>query len=306
MQERIKLKIADTVIALESNDRLEKFTKNEIEAQSPERFRNFIYCGNAKPHISISVKVTQSLPAASGLRNVFISYHPQDNRANWQLLKNGKTFHYRSLIKGKLQYMIINKGFNRVAAYVLPKKEKGFTWNYIDIIYDFLQVLLINYFALHTQGVFVHSIGVKDRDASGLLFAGKSGSGKSTTARIWHAHSHAMVLNDDRIIVRKTNGSFAIYGSPWHGEFSDYLISRIESAALKKLFFIHHAPRNTVRQIGEREAFHNLYPTLFAPFWSREFLKNTVSFSSDLIKNTPCFSLGFVNNKRIISFVRNI
>lgn len=306
MKERIKLKIADTVIALESTHKLEALTRKEALSQSPERFKNFIYSGNAEPHISIVVKVKESLPAARGLRNVFISYHPQDNRANWQLLTNGKKFHYRSLIKGKLQHMIINKGFNRVTAYLLPKKEKGFVWNYIDIIYDFLQVLLINYFALHRQGVFVHSIGVKDRDSGGLLFAGKSGAGKSTTARIWHAHSGAMVLNDDRIIVRKTNGSFSIYGSPWHGEFSDYLISRIESATLKKILFIHHASRNTVRTIGEREAFHNLYPTLFAPFWSKPLLKNTIAFSNDLIQDTACFSLGFVNNKRVIDFVRRI
>ncbi|MDD5565851.1 MAG: hypothetical protein PHG31_03030 [Candidatus Omnitrophica bacterium] len=306
MEERIRLKIADTIISLESDYELETLNREEMRTQSPQRFKNFIYKGNTKPHISIEVKVKKSLPVINGLKNVFISYHPQDSRANWQLLHNGNSFYFRSLIKGKLQLMKINKGFNRVIAYLLPKKEKGSTWNYIDIIYDFLQVLLINYFALHTQGVFVHSIGVKDRDASGLLFAGKSGSGKSTTARIWHAHSHAMVLNDDRIIVRKTNGSFAIYGSPWHGEFSDYLISRIESAALKKLFFIHHAPHNTVRQIGEREAFHNLYPTLFAPFWDKGLLKNTVAFSSDLIKHTSCFSLGFVNNKRVIDFVRRI
>ena len=173
-----------------------------------------------------------------------------------------------------------------------------------DIIYDFLQVLLINYFALHKKEIFVHSIGVKDLDGKGLLFAGKSGAGKSTTAKLWHKYSKAMVLNDDRIIVRKLNGKFFIYGAPWHGEFSDYLYSKIESAPLEKLFFIYHATHNTIRQISQKEAFNWLYPALFPTFWDKGNLENIVSFCQDLLRNVACYRLGFVNNKKIIEFVR--
>ncbi|GAF88373.1 unnamed protein product, partial [marine sediment metagenome] len=151
-----------------------------------------------------------------------------------------------------------------------------------------------------------HAIGVKDLDGRGLLFAGKSGCGKSTTARLWHKRSKAMVLNDDRIIVRKVRGKFLIYGSPWHGEFSDYLTSRIESASLEKLFFIHHSLKNTVRRISQKKAFSVLYPALFPTFWDKECLENIVSFCQNLIKSVPCYSLGFVGDKKIIEFVRKI
>jgi hypothetical protein len=167
-------------------------------------------------------------------------------------------------------------------------------------------VLLINYFAQRNAGIFTHAIGIRELDGKGLLFAGKSGSGKSTTARLWYKHSKAMVLNDDRIIIRKLKDKFFIYGSPWHGAFSDYLISRIESAPLEKLFFIYRAPKNTVRQIPKKEAFNLLYPTLFPTFWDKGCLENIVSFCQDLIKKTPCYKLGFVNDNRIIRFVRTI
>jgi DNA polymerase III delta prime subunit len=210
--------------------------------------------------------------------------------------------------------MLVNKTFDRVTAYLLPKrniphrlpKAGEWTWNVSDLIYDFLQVLLINYFAQRNQGIFTHSIGVKDLDGSGLLFTGKSGCGKTTTAKFWHKHSKAMVLNDDRIIVRKNNGKFFIYGSPWHGEFSDYLQSRIDSALLERIFFIYHSPQNTVKKIFQKEVFDQLYPALFPTFWDKKCLENIVSFCQDLIKNVPCYSLGFVNDKKIIEFVRRV
>lgn len=157
-------------------------------------------------------------------------------------------------------------------------------WNIIDIIYDFLQVLLINYLAYRNQGIFTHSAGIKDLDGSGLLFAGKSGAGKSTTARLWHKHSKARVLNDDRIIIRKLNGKFFIYGSPWHGEFSDYLSSEVESACLKKIFFIRHFSKNIAIQVLPKQAFILLYPVLFPAFRDKNCLENIAVFCDDLIK----------------------
>ncbi len=200
--------------------------------------------------------------------------------------------------------MLVNKTFDKVTAYLLPKQNKGLVWNITDIIYDFLQVLLINYFAQRNSGIFTHSVGIKDVDGKGLLFAGKSGAGKSTTARLWHKHSKAMVLNDDRIIVRKVNGKFFIHGSPWHGEFSDYLGSRIETALLKKLFFIHHSPKNIATQIPPKPAFNLLYPALFPTFWDKECLENIAAFCDDLVKNVSCFNLGFAKDKSVIGFVR--
>ena len=305
MNHKMKLKIADIIIKMQSKFALEQFTKKEGRLFASERFKDFLYLGRKKPDILIKVEIVDKLPKIYKAKSLFITYHFQDGTENWRLLKKGKGYIYKSLLKDKKQAMLVSETFDRVTAYLLPKK-KGWVWSITDITYDFLLVLLINYFALNKRGIFTHSVGVKDSNGDGLLFAGKSGAGKSTTARLWHKHSRAMVLNDDRIIVRKLNGKFFIYGSPWHGEFSDYLESRIESAHLKKLFFIHHAPNNTVRRIPEKEAFNLLYPALFPTFWDKGCLENIVSLSYDLVKSVPCYDLGFVNNKKVIGFVRKI
>ncbi len=302
----IKLMIADVVIQMQSRFPLEQLTEEEKKMQVTERFDNFSYKGKAKTDIKVKVNIVDKLPEIKGKKNIFVTFHFQDGSENWRLFKRGDSYVYKSPLEDKKQLMLVNKSFDRVTAYFLPKKKKGYVWNTADIIYDFLQVLLINYLAQRNEGIFTHAIGVKDLDRKGLVFAGKSGSGKTTIAKLWHKHSKAVVLNDDRIIVRKFNGKFFIYGSPWHGEFSDYLASRIESAPLKELFFIHHSSKNIARQISEKRAFNLLYPALFPTFWNKRCLENIVSFCHDLIKNIPCGSLGFVNDKRVIEFVRKI
>lgn len=302
----VNLKIADIVIQMRSSFPIQQFSEQEKKAHVEERFNNFLYKGRQKPDISIDIIIKDNLPRVGKAETLFVTIHFQDQSENWRLLKKGNAYVYKSPLEDKKQIMFVNSSFNKVKAYLLPKKDKGRVWHITDVIYDFLQVLMINYFAQRKSGIFVHSIGVKDLNGSGLLFAGKSGAGKSTTARLWHKHSKAMVLNDDRIIVRKQDNQFFIHGSPWHGEFSDYLSSRIESAPFKKLFFIYHSPKNTSRRIIKKEAFSLLYPSLFPTFWDKKCLENIASFCHDLIRKVPCYNMGFVNDKRIIDFVRKI
>ncbi|MFH1201780.1 MAG: hypothetical protein V1674_02690 [Candidatus Omnitrophota bacterium] len=306
MKTKIKLKIADIIIQMQSIFTPEHLSQEEEKRQIASRFNNFFYRGSQDPDILINVEIQDKSPQIHNTKPLFITRHFDSGDENWRILKKGQSIIYKCPLKDKKQVMVVNKKFDRVIAYLLPKKDKERAWNITDIIYDFLQVLLINYFALRKLGIFTHAIGVKDLDGKGLLFAGKSGAGKSTTARLWHKHSKVMVLNDDRIIVRKNNGNFFIYGSPWHGEFGDYLASRIDSAPIDKLFFIHHAPRNNVRRIRVKEAFNSLYPAIFPTFWDKGCLENIVSFCQDLVENIPCYSLGFVNDRRVIDFVRRI
>jgi len=75
---------------------------------------------------------------------------------------------------------------------------------------------------------------------------------------------------------------------------------------LDKIFFIYHASKNTVREVSKKEAFNLLYPAIFPTFWDKKCLENIASFCQDLIKDIPCYSLGFVNDERVIRFVRKI
>ncbi len=303
---KIGLRIADIVILLRSSFKPFKLSRDQERViRATERFKNFLYRGRRKPDIFVDIEVVHKLPQILHTRPLFITRHFQDNNENWRLRAKGDKYIYKSPLERKRQLMIVDKGFRQVKAYLF-RGEGNFSWRADEVIYDFLQVLLINYFALRGNGIFVHSVGVKDRDGKGLVFAGRSGAGKSTTARIWHKHSNAIVLNDDRIIVRKIKDKFLVYGSPWHGEFSDYLNSRMESAPLERLLFIYHHPENKARPLLENQAFSRLYPALFPTFWDKYCLQNIAALSHEMVKRVPCFSLGFVNSQKIIAFVRNL
>ncbi len=315
----IKLRIADIIIKMQSKFFLQPF---DFKDRMDFRFRNFLYQGKREPEILIDVDIVEKLPSFPDAKTVFITYHFQDGSENWRLLKRGNQFIYKSPLEDKKQVMVVNRDFSRIKAYLLPKKEdkvvdekerelvkkyKGRIWNVSDIIYDFLQVLLINYLAITKKdGIFTHSMGVKDIDNGGLLFAGKSKSGKTTLAKIYHNHSKALVLNDDRIIVRKINNDFYIYGSLWHGEFSDYLESHIERAKLKNIFFLQKAKENSIKPISLSKAFKFLYPAMFPTFWDREGTERIMMFLSNLLSKTSCFRLKFKKDKSVIGFVRKI
>ncbi len=302
----VKLKIADILIQMQSEFGLKPPKKNNQGELFTEFYDDFLYLGEDKADIIIEVNIVDSLPEISAAEDIFVSFHPDAHIEQWRMQKKDNSYIYRCALEDRNQIMLVNETFDRVTAYLLTDKDKGRVWNIAHIVFDFLQVLLINYLALRKNGVFVHSIGVRDLNGRGLLFAGKSGAGKSTTARLWHKYSKATVLNDDRIIVRRLNDNFFIHSSPWHGEFKDYHITYLESAPSDKLFFIYHAPKNTIQRISEKEAFNLLYPTLFPTFWDKRCLENVVSFCQDLTRSVPCFSLGFINNEEVVEFVRKL
>ncbi len=198
--EKVKLKIADIVIILKSRFPQEDFSGPDAEAAFSQRFKNFLYNGNRKSNIVINVEIVNKLPRPRRIKSLFIVYHPTEGK-NWRLSRKGEGYIFRNFAQNKEQVMVINRAFDRVNAYLLPKKDNRFVWDFTDIVYDFLQVLLINYFAQRGAGIFIHGVGIKDVDGRGYVFAGKSGAGKTTTAKIWYRHSRAKVLNDDRIIV---------------------------------------------------------------------------------------------------------
>lgn len=306
MKTKVKLKIADVVINMDSDFQLETFTPEEVLYHVTERFTDFYYEGNDKPHIIINVQVVERLPRIVNAEPIFTTYHFQDGSENWRLVKKGSEYIFKCPLDDKKQTIFVNETFDRATAYLHPKKGKGKVWNPMDLIYDFLQVLLIHHLALRKTGIFTHSVGIKDVDGNGFLFNGKSGAGKSTTAQLWHNHAKAIILNDDRVIVRKHDDEFFIHGSPWHGDFNDYLHSMKDGAPLKKIFFIYHSSNNKAKQAAQKEAFYQLYPAIFPTFWDKKCLENTAALAEDLIANVPCYNLGFVNNEEIIDFVREI
>jgi len=144
----------------------------------------------------------------------------------------------------------------------------------------------------------VHACGIDD-GGRGYLFAGNSTHGKTTMARLWQ--DEALILNDDRIVLRRRGGRFWMYGMPWHG---DYTGVSPQGVPLDKVFFLRHAEANEVHRREDVAACSMLLTRCFPPLWDAEGMRFTLDFCAQLVADVPCYELGFVPDKNVLDLVR--
>jgi hypothetical protein len=164
-----------------------------------------------------------------------------------------------------------------------------------------LDELLVNAFLAQKGGLEIHSCGVVDREGDGYLFAGNSGAGKTTTARLWQPYA-SEVISDDRIILRRENGGWWMYGTPWHGEAEICSASR---APLGRIFLLEQATTNEVKPISETAAVARLLSCTFPPFHDAKAVGAVVSTLANLVAEVPVARLAFAKDERVVGFVRN-
>ena len=161
-----------------------------------------------------------------------------------------------------------------------------------------LELLMINYLA-QQRGTIIHSCGIKLGD-KGVLFVGESGAGKSTLTRLWNQTADVEILSDDRTIVRRKDGDYWIYGTPWHGEakFGSPL-----SVKLDRIYFIQHGAANSARKMRGAEPVQNLLTCSFPPYWETEGMEFTMDFFSDLTATVPCYELFVKPDMGVVDFI---
>ena len=169
-------------------------------------------------------------------------------------------------------------------------------WSLVSLMQPLGQLLLVNILA-KGGGTMVHGLGIND-GGKGIAFVGGSGAGKSTLAGLWRDQGRVGILSDEHIIIRKKNGQFWLYGTPWPGMTTGV---SAQGVRLEKIFFIGHFSKNKI--LAQATA-SGLFPLLFLPFWDKERLKSVLQFCEDLLKTLECKKLGFVKDKTVVEFVR--
>jgi hypothetical protein len=149
-------------------------------------------------------------------------------------------------------------------------------------------------------GIMVHSCGVIDAER-GIVFAGIGTAGKTTTARLWNGLPGVRVLNDDHTILRKMNGQFRVYGTPWHGQGG---MALAEDAPLKKIFVLEQDLSNQAVRLSPVQAAAALLVRTFAPLWSATAMAFTLQFLDELCQAVPCYKLGFIPDQSAVEYVR--
>jgi hypothetical protein len=151
-------------------------------------------------------------------------------------------------------------------------------------------------------GVLIHACGIRIK-SRGIIFPGTSGAGKSTLANLGKSKKDFTVLSDDRIIIRKIDGRFWIYGTPWHG---DAQVNSPERAPLERIFFLNHAQENSVSGTERIDATSKLIVCSFPPFWSKEGMEFTLGLIDELTKEVASYELGFLPDKSVFDLIGSI
>lgn len=294
MSEELKLAIGGIGIAI-------KWEGSRILNWPHPSYENFL--SNIRPQITLEVHCA-NLPQYSS-----------------QLLFDGKKEGYWRLYRNNSKYIIetfdtmthkmnkvcfIEPDFSHGEVYVDSQSDRSHcptkigsrhpVWSLPLLMQPLGQLLLLNVLAKE-GGIMVHGLGINDR-GKGIAFVGKSGAGKSTLAGLWKDQESVDILSDEHIIIRKKNGQFWLYGTPWPGMAA---AAASENVPLNHIFFIEHASEN---RILDRVTIADLVPLLFLPFWDKMRMKVVLQFCEDLIRKIDCKKLGFVKNRSAIDFVR--
>ena len=132
-------------------------------------------------------------------------------------------------------------------------------------------------------------------DGKGYLFTAKSGTGKSTHARLWRAMlgDRLVYVNDDKPLVRITPEAALVYGTPYDGKH--HLSSNI-AVPLTAVCLLNRGAENRIRQIRPVEAFPRLMQQVYRPE-GREAFGRTVGLLQALTERVRLFEL-FCNMDR--------
>jgi len=162
------------------------------------------------------------------------------------------------------------------------------------------QILLARILA-DRQGCFFHSCGVNFED-KGMLFAGRSGTGKSTIAIL--LKDKADILCDDRIIVRSRPAGFTIYGTWSHGDVPDISAG---SAPLRAILFLEKSNENRINYLkNKKDILNRLLSCLIKPFVTVDWWEKTLVLVNGIIQEVPCYELKFDKSGKMVDLLKKL
>ncbi|MBE6861768.1 MAG: hypothetical protein E7497_02560 [Ruminococcus sp.] len=127
-------------------------------------------------------------------------------------------------------------------------------------------------------------------DGIGYLFTAKSGTGKSTHTRLWRElfGNRAVMVNDDKPLLKITDDGVIAYGTPWNGK---HRLSTDIAVPLKAICILTRDKSNHINEIEPKEAYQMLLQQTYRPM-NKLSMMQTLKLTDLLMKNTRFYRLG--------------
>jgi len=160
----------------------------------------------------------------------------------------------------------------------------------IDSVLRILHTLL-----LAKEGSFLVHAASAMRNGRAFLFAGLSGAGKTTIARL--APHDAMLLTDEISYVRRQQDQYTAYGTPFTGELAR--LGKNLRAPIAALYLLAKGPENRIEPMGSAEACQAFLENVL--FFARdpELVNLVFQAACDFVGRVPVRRLTFVPDARV-------
>ena len=163
------------------------------------------------------------------------------------------------------------------------------TGDYLKLAIDNALMVLFALATADKSTVLFHAATVSHEE-QGYMFLGKSGTGKSTHARLWMKYIEGTALvNDDNPVVRTdADRQATVYGSPWSGKTPCY---RNVSYPLAGIVLLSQAPYNKIHRLGGLQAYAALVPSISGKRWDAHIANGLHETENALATNIPTWHL---------------
>ena len=145
------------------------------------------------------------------------------------------------------------------------ERARGDGGNYSDAYLESLAVYRRIAEKMPEYGAFLFHGSAIAVDGAAYLFTAKSGTGKSTHARLWREllGDRAAMVNDDKPLIRvRSDGTATVYGTPWNGK---HRLGGNVSAPLRAVCILERAEENRIRAVSRQEALPMLIQQAYRP-----------------------------------------
>lgn len=143
--------------------------------------------------------------------------------------------------------------------------------------------------ALLSRSAFFLHAAVIEKEGVSFAFSAPSGTGKSTHIRLWKElyGDSATIVNGDKPIVRKKNGLFHAYGTPWCGKEG---WNKNCASPIGAICFLERGTENRIEQLPPSDALRLLFSQLLIPK-APDKVASLLSLADSFLSEVPAFGL---------------
>jgi hypothetical protein len=154
---------------------------------------------------------------------------------------------------------------------------------------------IVHTLMLAPEGGFLLHASSAVRNGKAFLFSGVSEAGKTTMARL--APPDAALLTDEASYVRKVDGRYFAYGTPFAGEFG--VPGKNISAPIAALYLLKKGPENRIDAMDPALAVKRLLRNILFFAHQAEMVRKVFEAACAFVAAVPVFELTFFPDQRV-------